>query len=182
MSKWKNTLLIVSHDQSFLDNICTDIIHLNNKKLDYYRGNYTKFSRMFENKQKDQMKQYEKQAKQLKQQKDKGISSKNAKNNIIKEQNRKKNTTNNELIEKPKDYIVKFRFPPPYEISPPVLGLFDATFAYPKCENIFENVNFGVDLDTRSIYLRRKIIFFSHSCWCKWCWQIHFLENACWSS
>jgi ATP-binding cassette, subfamily F, member 1 len=37
---WKKTLLIVSHDQSFLDNICTDIVHLDSQKLFYYRGNY----------------------------------------------------------------------------------------------------------------------------------------------
>ena len=39
---WKKTLLIVSHDQSFLDNVCTDIIHLEQQKLKYYRGNYGK--------------------------------------------------------------------------------------------------------------------------------------------
>ncbi|KAI9541901.1 ATP-binding cassette sub- F member 1, partial [Dissostichus eleginoides] len=37
---WKKTLLIVSHDQSFLDEVCTDIIHLDYQKLFYYRGNY----------------------------------------------------------------------------------------------------------------------------------------------
>jgi hypothetical protein len=39
---WKKTLLIVSHDQSFLDNVCTDMIHLDNQKLYYYKGNYSK--------------------------------------------------------------------------------------------------------------------------------------------
>ena len=33
-------MLVVSHDQSFLDNVCTDIIHLDQQKLFYYRGNY----------------------------------------------------------------------------------------------------------------------------------------------
>ena len=28
LQNWKKTLLVVSHDQSFLDNVCTDIIHL----------------------------------------------------------------------------------------------------------------------------------------------------------
>ncbi len=28
LQNWKKTLLIVSHDQSFLDNVCTDIVHL----------------------------------------------------------------------------------------------------------------------------------------------------------
>lgn len=41
LSKWKKTLLIVSHDQDFLDNVCTDIVHLDRKQLFYYRGNYS---------------------------------------------------------------------------------------------------------------------------------------------
>ena len=32
LQNWKKTLLIVSHDQSFLDNVCTDIIHLDQVK------------------------------------------------------------------------------------------------------------------------------------------------------
>lgn len=32
---------MVSHDQDFLDNVCTDVIHLNQRKLDYYKGNYS---------------------------------------------------------------------------------------------------------------------------------------------
>ena len=34
---WKNTLLVVSHDANFLDSVCTDIIHLDECKLNYYR-------------------------------------------------------------------------------------------------------------------------------------------------
>lgn len=37
------TSLIVSHDSGFLDYVCTDIIHYENKKLAYYKGNLSKF-------------------------------------------------------------------------------------------------------------------------------------------
>ena len=37
------TVLVVSHDSGFLDNICTDIIHYEKKRLVYYRGNLAKF-------------------------------------------------------------------------------------------------------------------------------------------
>ncbi|RXK36829.1 elongation factor 3 [Tremella mesenterica] len=37
------TNLIVSHDSGFLDNVCTDIIHYEDKKLAYYPGNLSKF-------------------------------------------------------------------------------------------------------------------------------------------
>jgi len=37
------TSLIVSHDSGFLDTVCTDIIHYENKKLAYYPGNLSAF-------------------------------------------------------------------------------------------------------------------------------------------
>uniref|UniRef100_A0A0G4FH92 ABC transporter domain-containing protein n=1 Tax=Chromera velia CCMP2878 TaxID=1169474 RepID=A0A0G4FH92_9ALVE len=37
------TSLIVSHDSSFLDNVCTDIIHYQGKKLKNFRGNLSAF-------------------------------------------------------------------------------------------------------------------------------------------
>lgn len=37
------TSLIVSHDSGFLDTVCTDIIHYENKKLAYYKGNLSEF-------------------------------------------------------------------------------------------------------------------------------------------
>ncbi|KAI9002518.1 armadillo-type protein [Hyaloraphidium curvatum] len=37
------TSIIVSHDSGFLDNVCTDIIHIHNFKLKRYRGNLSEF-------------------------------------------------------------------------------------------------------------------------------------------
>ena len=37
------TSLIVTHDSGFLDAVCTDIIHYENKKLAYYKGNLSAF-------------------------------------------------------------------------------------------------------------------------------------------
>ncbi len=71
-------MLIVSHDHSFLDNICTDIIHLDMEKLFYYKGNYSLFKTMHLQKRKEQMKQYEKQEKKLKELKAQGQSKKGA--------------------------------------------------------------------------------------------------------
>lgn len=41
--EWTNTLILVSHDRHFLNSVCTDIIHLADKQLYYYTGNYDKF-------------------------------------------------------------------------------------------------------------------------------------------
>lgn len=37
LQKWKKTLLIVSHDQDFLNSVCQEIIHLDDKKLIVYK-------------------------------------------------------------------------------------------------------------------------------------------------
>src|SRR5947209_11987075 len=37
------TSLIVSHDSGFLDEVCTDILHYENKKLVHYKGNLAAF-------------------------------------------------------------------------------------------------------------------------------------------
>jgi hypothetical protein len=40
---YDKTVIIVSHDRQFLDNVVTDIVHAHGKKLDYYHTNYTAF-------------------------------------------------------------------------------------------------------------------------------------------
>ena len=44
LQRWKKTLLVVSHDQDFLNSVCEEIIHLDDKKLVVYKGqNYGNF-------------------------------------------------------------------------------------------------------------------------------------------
>ena len=69
---------MVSHDQSFLDNVCTDIIHLDACKLWYYKGNFSKFKKMVIQKRAERMKDYEKQEKRLRDLKASGQSKKKA--------------------------------------------------------------------------------------------------------
>lgn len=47
LKKWKKTLVIVSHSRNFLNEICTDIIHIYNQQLDYYVGDYEKYKKGF---------------------------------------------------------------------------------------------------------------------------------------
>lgn len=147
---WKKTLLVVSHDQSFLDNVCTDIIHLDMQKLFYYRGNYTQFKRMLEQKRKEQQKDYEKQQKQIQQLKQSGKSGKQAEKKVKDEKTRRQGEVQQvDLLQRPKEYIVKFKFKQPSELQPPILGLYDVDFGYGDGSLIFKKVNFGVDLSSR---------------------------------
>ncbi|XP_072888303.1 ATP-binding cassette sub-family F member 1 isoform X1 [Hemitrygon akajei] len=160
LQTWKKTLLIVSHDQGFLDDVCTDVIHLDMQKLFYYRGNYNTFKKMYQQKQKEQLKLYEKQEKRLKDLKAGGKSTKQAEKQtreaLTRKQQkcRKKNTDEEsneapELLKRPREYTVKFTFPNPPPLSPPILGLHAVDFAYENQKPIFKNLDFGIDMDSR---------------------------------
>uniref|UniRef100_A0A8C5DCS5 ATP-binding cassette sub-family F member 1 n=1 Tax=Gouania willdenowi TaxID=441366 RepID=A0A8C5DCS5_GOUWI len=158
---WKKTLLIVSHDQSFLDEVCTDIIHLNNQKLHYYRGNYLTFKKMYVQKQKEMQKQYDKQEKELKDLKARGKSTKQAekqtKEALTRKQQKGKKKGGQEeesleapeLLKRPKEYTVKFTFPNPPPLSPPILGLYSVDFGYVGHKLLFRGVDFGIDMESR---------------------------------
>ncbi|XP_078272451.1 ATP-binding cassette sub-family F member 1 [Rhinoraja longicauda] len=160
LQTWKKTLLIVSHDQGFLDDVCTDIIHLDMQKLFYYRGNYNTFKKMYQQKQKEQLKLYDKQEKRLKDLKAGGKSTKQAekqtKDALTRKQQKgkKKNMDEEsneapELLKRPREYTVKFTFPNPPPLSPPILGLHGVDFAYENHKPIFKNLDFGIDMDSR---------------------------------
>ncbi|XP_015268329.1 PREDICTED: ATP-binding cassette sub-family F member 1 [Gekko japonicus] len=160
LQTWKKTLLIVSHDQGFLDDVCTDIVHLDMQKLFYYRGNYMTFKKMYQQKQKELLKQYEKQEKKLKDLKAGGKSTKQAekqtKEALTRKQQkcRKKNPDEEaneapELLKRPKEYTVKFTFPNPPPLSPPILGLHGVDFSYEGQKPLFKNLDFGIDMESR---------------------------------
>ena len=45
LSRYPRTVLLISHDRDLLDNACSSILHLENRKLAYYNGNFTRFER-----------------------------------------------------------------------------------------------------------------------------------------
>ncbi|KAH8411494.1 hypothetical protein KR215_005368 [Drosophila sulfurigaster] len=158
---WKKTLLIVSHDQSFLDNVCNEIIHLDQKKLQYYKGNYSMFKKMFVQKRREMIKEYEKQEKRLRELKAHGQSKKAAEKkqkesltrkqekNKSKQQKQDEDEGPQELLARPKEYIVKFRFPEPSQLQPPILGVHNITFAFDGQKPLFIKADFGIDLTSR---------------------------------
>ncbi|XP_016984415.1 ATP-binding cassette sub-family F member 1 [Drosophila rhopaloa] len=158
---WKKTLLIVSHDQSFLDNVCNEIIHLDQKKLQYYKGNYSMFKKMYVQKRREMIKEYEKQEKRLRELKAHGQSKKAAEKkqkesltrkqekNKSKQQKQDEDEGPQELLARPKEYIVKFRFPEPSQLQPPILGVHNVTFAFTGQKPLFIKADFGIDLTSR---------------------------------
>lgn len=119
LQNWKKTLLVVSHDQAFLSSVCQQIIHLDQRKLYYYKGDYMMFKKMRKQKLAELEKAYEKQQKQLQALKASGKSraaaedeSKQKRQREAKKQGKQEEEEESvQLLERPREYTVKFTFP-----------------------------------------------------------------------
>jgi ATP-binding cassette subfamily F protein 2 len=155
LSKWNKILLLISHSQDFLNNVCTHTIHFTHKqKLEYYDGNYDQFVKTKSELEENQMKQYAWEQDQMKSMKEyiarfghgtsKNAKQAQSKQKVLDKMVRGGLTTKPE-VEKP----MNFKFPDPGHLPPPVLAFHDVSFGYPNCEPLYTSVNFGVDLDSR---------------------------------
>ena len=169
LQKWKKTLLIVSHDQEFLNSVCQEVIHLEDKKLISYKGNYDNFKEQEAVRKKQVQKDWEKQEKKLRELKAKGVTKSNAEQVQLKSKSREPGArskkqeakavasggqesgeTQMKLIERPRDYEVVFSFPEVVHLSPPILEVRDVNFQYgPNLPWLFRGLNFGLDMSSR---------------------------------
>ncbi len=61
---YQGTLILISHDRDFIDGIVDEIVHVENYKLNYYKGNYTAFERVRAERMAQQQVAFERQQKE----------------------------------------------------------------------------------------------------------------------
>lgn len=139
LKKWTNTFVIVSHDKFFIDELCDNIIHIDNLKLNYYNHGYTKFEKAYSQKIKEIEKQYKLQKNKINELKKKHYSSDDILDKI------------GTKIELPKKYKVNINFPDPGSIkSINIISFKGVNFSYNNDTNLlFDNIDFYVDTNTR---------------------------------
>eukprot|EP00242_Pyramimonas_sp_CCMP2087_P008992 CAMPEP_0198199776 /NCGR_PEP_ID=MMETSP1445-20131203/2944_1 /TAXON_ID=36898 /ORGANISM="Pyramimonas sp., Strain CCMP2087" /LENGTH=747 /DNA_ID=CAMNT_0043869669 /DNA_START=107 /DNA_END=2350 /DNA_ORIENTATION=+ len=163
LMRWKKTLIVVSHDREFLDSVCTDIIHLHDLKLQYYRGSFLEFNKMYEQRRVEANKafdKYEKAIKAAKQSQSRNSSAKDNQEKLKQNQQRKQKgkkgkqaDEDDDVDEEPtkwNDYDVKFHLPNPTELPPPLMQMIDVEFKYPGRDDFaLDQVNVGIDMGSR---------------------------------
>lgn len=143
LSKWKNSLMVVSHNQHFLNEVCTDIINIENQKLIYYRGNYAMFKKMYKQRIEKLEKDWDKLQKHIiALRKKKEFTKGNAKD-LLKEKEKEG------IYKPPKQYSVSITFPEPESLARPVLEAHDVYFEYTPDQPIIKHMDMGIDMDTR---------------------------------
>ena len=156
MKKWDRTLILVSHSMDFLNGVCTNMIDMRQKKLVYYGGNYDSYIKTRTELEVNQMKAYEKQQEEIRHIK-KFIASAGTYANLVRQAKSRQKILDKMEAEgfiQPvaPDRIFTFRFADVEKLPPPVLSLDDVTFSYSgrAADNLYENLDFGVDMDSRT--------------------------------
>lgn len=148
---YQGTVLVVSHDRAFLNEVATDIIHQHSERLDYYRGsNFDSFHATREERIKNQRREYDNQMayrQHLQAFIDK-FRYNAAKSSEA--QSRIKKLEKLPILEPPEDdKVISFKFPDPDGLSPPVLQMHDVAFGYTPEKILLKNVEMDVQMDSR---------------------------------
>ena len=156
LSNWNRILFFVCHSQDFLNNVCTHIVRLDAtyKKLRYYSGNYDTYIQTRRDQDMVQMRAYESEQRDIAEIKDFIARFGHGTVKMVRQaQSREKllqKKLEEGLTEKPEqDPVYDWSFPDAGELPVPVLSVENISFAYPGGAELYKNVDFGVDLQTR---------------------------------
>ena len=145
------TVVVVSHDRAFLNEVATDIIYQHNERLDYYRGqDFDTFYATKEERRKNAQREYENQLayrKHLQEFIDKyrynAAKSQEA-------QSRIKKLEKLPVLEPPEEEKnIDFHFPECEKLSPPIIQLQDVSFGFDPKQLLLKDVNLDVQMDSR---------------------------------
>lgn len=155
LSSYKRILVIISHSQDFLNGVCTNIIHMNQRKLYYYGGNYDQYIQTRLELEENQMKKYNWEQDQIAHMKN-YIARFGHGSAKLARQAQSKQKTLNRMVESgltsrvSADKTLSFYFLECGEIPPPVVQVQNVSFRYKDTgPPIYKNLEFGIDLDTR---------------------------------
>jgi len=142
LNEWNKTVLVVSHNIGFLNDVCDSILNIENYKLIEYKGNYTGFKINYNKKIREQIKKYENYEKKLKELKK--TSDKNKINLFISKNKIIKPNINEEINLSFKNIIKN--------IDNNIISFNNVSFKYNDNE-IFDNISFGLDLNSKVVLL-----------------------------
>ena len=149
--KKSKTLVVVSHDVHFIDHICNRIVHIENRKLNFYTGAYYDFIHALETKRAEYDNKFNKIQKEIHSMKTKQHMSRKQVQTVMENRARKESTSvSNVLLEKRSEYTVNFPIESPVALrdSECLIRFSNVHFGFPGKE-LFHDVNFAIWSDTR---------------------------------
>lgn len=151
LQQYKHTILLVSHDKAFLNEVCTDIILFKNLKLVYYRGNYDMYDSTYKENQLVQQRQHEAQMVKVQHMQDFVDKFRyNAKRASL-VQSRIKAIERETVVEavEEEEKSFTFSFPDCGTLGRPVIQIEKVAFGYTPDRILFRDVDLGIEQSSR---------------------------------
>jgi ATP-binding cassette subfamily F protein 3 len=149
LQKFKNTVLVISHDRNLLNKSVNGILHLFNKKLQFYSGNYD----TFDNERRSQLEQ--KISQKIKQDAQRAHIQSFVDRFKAKASKARQAQSRIKILEKMTPIVIeedqkipKFKFEEVSKFAPPLVTLDQASVGYNNVE-VLKNINIQINPDDR---------------------------------
>ena len=157
LSKFENTVLVVSHDRHFLDSVCTHTLDIDYNKVTLFAGNYSfwyESSQLALRQQQQQNKKAEEKRKELLEFIQR-FSANVAKSKQTTSRKKMLEKLNIEEIQPSSRRYPGIIFTPEREPGNKILEVHGLTALSPEGEVLFKDVNFQVEKDDKVVFLSR---------------------------
>jgi ATP-binding cassette subfamily F protein 3 len=150
LMRYRETLIVISHDRDILNKTVDHILHLENQKLVQYTGNYDQFERRRAERLMNQQAMHEKQTKQ-KEHMMKFVERFRAKASKARQaQSRLKALERMDIVDAViADRVTAFAFPQPKELKSPILRLENVDAGYAPGKPVLKKLDLRIDRDDR---------------------------------
>lgn len=150
LTRYRHTMIIISHDRDILNKTVDHILHLDSLKLVSYTGNYDQFERRRAERLLNQQALHEKQQAQKAKMMEFVNRFKAKASKARQAQSRLKMIEKMDIVDAVMaERVTSFVFPEPPEMSSPLITLEDVDAGYEKGKPVLRKLNLNIDMDDR---------------------------------
>ncbi|RDY23246.1 ATP-binding cassette domain-containing protein [Romboutsia maritimum] len=147
LKQYKGTVILISHDRYFLDQVVNRVFEIHNKKLKTYNGNYSKFIELSKIDKEIELKKYDDQQKDLKKQEESidRLKAFGREKHLKRARSKEKALDKVEVLDKPESYRkrAKIQFNPTVTSGNDVLQIRDISMGYGN-RILFKDLNLDI--------------------------------------
>ena len=147
LKQYKGTVIIISHDRYFLDQVVNRVFEIHNKKLRTYNGNYSKFIELSKVEKELEIKKFEDQQKEIKKQEESidRLKAYGREKHLKRARSKEKMLDKVEVLDRPEIYRKKanIKFSPSVTSGNDVLEARDISMGYGD-RTLFNNLNLNI--------------------------------------
>lgn len=147
LKQYKGTVIIISHDRYFLDQVVNRVFEIHNKRLKTYNGNYSKFIELSKVEKELEVKKYEDQQKEIKKQEESidRLKAYGREKHLKRARSKEKMLDKVDVLDKPDVFRKKasIQFSPSVSSGNDVLQVEDLSMSYGE-RILFKDINFNI--------------------------------------